>query len=64
MKNKIRVERAKRRMTQKELAKEVKASRQTIHQIESNKTDPKIGIAMRIARFFGLNVEDIFQDDE
>ena len=64
MKNTIRVERAKKRITQAELAKKVKSSRQNIHAIETEKSEPKTGLAMRIAKFFELEVHEIFQDDE
>jgi len=60
MKNTIRVERAKKRITQKELADEVNVTRQAIWAIENGKVDPKIGLVFRIARFFKLKIEDIF----
>ena len=64
MKNTIRVERAKKRITQAQLAKKVKTSRQNLHTIETEKSEPKTGLAMRIAKFFGLDVEEIFESDE
>jgi len=60
MKNTIRVERAKKRITQKELADELNVTRQAIWAIENGKVDPKIGLVFRIARFFKLKIEDIF----
>ena len=63
MKNTIRVERAKKRISQETLANAVKATRQSIHLIENGKTEPKLNLAVRISKFFGLNVEDVFETD-
>lgn len=63
MKNSINVERARIKMTQGELAKQVGTSRQTIHKIETDKTDPATSLAIRIARFFNTKVEDIFNTE-
>ncbi len=61
MDNNIRVERAKNKMTQAELAKKVKVSRQTIHSIETGKFVPSTVLALKIARFFGVKLENIFK---
>ena len=58
MDNTIRVERAKKRMTQVDLAQKVNVSRQTIHSIETGKFVPST--VLKIARFFKVNLEDIF----
>jgi len=63
MKNTIRVERAKKRISQEKLADAVSATRQSIHLIENGKTEPKLSLALRIARFFGLKIEDIFESE-
>ena len=47
-------------MTQEELAARVGVSRQTIIAIEKGKYNPSVGLAMRIARAFGVRVEDVF----
>ena len=47
-------------MTQKELAKLIGVSRQTIMAIESNKYPPSLEVAFRIARVFGTSIEDVF----
>lgn len=60
MKNNIRVARAERRMTQQELAEAVDVSRQTINAIESGKFVPSTVLALKIARTFGKQVEEIF----
>jgi putative transcriptional regulator len=53
-------------MTQEELAKRVGVTRQTIIAIEKGKYNPSVALAMRIARVFGLPVEEVFSlpDDE
>ena len=64
MKNSIRVERAKVRETQQDLADAIKVSRQSIFAIENNKYVPSTVLAMKIARHFGVKVEDIFTLEE
>lgn len=64
MKNNIRVERAKLRETQQELADAIQVSRQSIFAIENNKYVPSTVLAMKIARHFGMKVEDIFTLEE
>jgi putative transcriptional regulator len=63
MKNRIKVLRAERNMTQAERADEVQVSRQTINAIETGKFDPSLSLAFKISRLFELPVENIFQDD-
>lgn len=60
MKNKIRIERAVKDVTQAGLAELVGVTRQTIHSIESNKYIPSTVLALKIARIFDKPVEDIF----
>ena len=61
MENFIRVERAKKKITQAELAKKLNVSRQTIHAIETGKFIPSTVLALKIAKFFGVKVEDLFR---
>ncbi|HMG94583.1 MAG TPA: helix-turn-helix transcriptional regulator [Chryseolinea sp.] len=61
MKNRIKVLRAERNMTQEDLAIEVQVSRQTINAIEKGKFDPSLPLAFKISRLFELAIEDIFQ---
>jgi putative transcriptional regulator len=60
MKNTLRVERAILNITQAELAIQVGVSRQTINAIESNKYTPSTVLALKIARHFQKNLEEIF----
>ncbi len=64
MKNTLRVERAILNITQAELAEKINVSRQTINAIESNKYVPSTILALKIARVFKKNVEDIFLLEE
>ena len=60
MKNSIRVERAIKNITQADLANLIGVSRQTINTIESNRYVPSTVLALKIARVFGKQVEEIF----
>ncbi|HHP7242744.1 MAG TPA: helix-turn-helix transcriptional regulator [Cyclobacteriaceae bacterium] len=62
MKNRIKILRAARDMTQAQLAESLSVSRQTINAIEKGKFDPSLPLAFKIARLFGLTIEDIFED--
>ena len=60
MKNLIKVERARHRLTQGNLAEKLSVSRQTIHAIENNKFNPSVTLAIKMARFFNVTVEYLF----
>jgi putative transcriptional regulator len=60
VKNKIKIQRAIKNMTQEDLAKKVGVSRQTINAMEANKYVPSTVLAMKIAKVFSTSVEDIF----
>ena len=64
MKNRIRVERAERRMTQQQLAEAVGVSRQTVNAIEAGKFIPSALLALKIARVFEKPFEVVFQLEE
>lgn len=51
-------------MTQEELASKAGCTRQTIIAIEAGKYVPSLTLAFRIARVFGVDVEDVFQYEE
>ena len=51
-------------MTQQELANRVGVTRQTILAIEAGKYSPSLMLAFRIARVFGLRVEEVFEYQE
>ncbi|MCQ2303060.1 MAG: helix-turn-helix transcriptional regulator [Bacteroidales bacterium] len=66
MKNKLKVARAEMDITQGELAEKINVSRQTINAIESGKYVPSTVLALKMAKVFGKNVEEIFflEDDD
>lgn len=64
MKNRLRVLRAEKEMTQAQLAEETGVSRQTINAIEKGKFDPSLPLAFKISRLFRLAIEDIFEDED
>ncbi|WP_417784849.1 helix-turn-helix transcriptional regulator [Tenacibaculum sp.] len=64
MKNLIKVERARHNLTQGALAEKLGVSRQTIHAIETNKFNPSVTLAIKMARFFDVTVEYLFEIDE
>jgi putative transcriptional regulator len=64
MKNTIRVERARKDMTQQDLADSVQVSRQTINSIEAGKYVPSTVLALKIARVFEVALEAIFELEE
>lgn len=61
MKNFIKVERAKLNITQQELANAVHVSRQTINSIETQKYVPSTILSLKIAFFFKVTVEQLFE---
>ncbi|MGI6048546.1 MAG: helix-turn-helix transcriptional regulator [Petrimonas sp.] len=64
MKNSIKVERAKKNITQAQLAEMVKVSRQTINAIELGKYNPSTTLALKMAHVFGTSVNDVFELEE
>ncbi len=64
MTNSIKVERAKKNITQAELAENVNVSRQTINSIEIGKFVPSTMLALKIAKYFNTTVDEIFKLEE
>jgi len=63
MKNSIKVERAKKNITQEDLANSVSVSRQTINAVETGKFVPSTILALKIARYFQVPLESLFELD-
>lgn len=61
MKNTVKVERAKKDLTQQDLAVAIGVSRQTINAIEKNKYVPSTKLALKMAKLFGTSVEQLFE---
>ena len=64
MLNRLEEIRKQRSITQEELASALEVSRQTIGSLENGRYNPSIILAIKIARYFGLTVEDIFIYEE
>ena len=64
LKNRIRVQRAIKEVTQEEVATAVGVTRKTINTIERGKFTPSTTLAIRLARYFGVAVEELFLLDE
>jgi len=62
--NKIRVLRAEKDISQEVLAKGVGVSRQTINAIEGEDYSPSVLLALKIARYFGKPMEEVFYIEE
>lgn len=63
MKNRIRELREAFNLSQDELAKKLEVSRQTVNAIENDKYDPMLPLAFKVAKVFGLAIEEIFEPD-
>jgi len=63
MLNTIRELRAARGLSQAELAKAMKVSRQTINAIETERYTPSLPLALALARYFETTVEEVFHAD-
>lgn len=64
MKNRLAEIRKKRGINQEELATALKVTRQTIGSLENGRYNPSILLAFKIARFFGMSIEEIFIYEE
>jgi len=64
MKNLVKVERARHDLTQAQLAEKLGVTRQTIHAIEKNKFNPSVTLAIKMAHFFQVTVEYLFDIEE
>ena len=63
MRNRVRDLRTGRGMSQGQLASAVQVSRQTINSIEQERYTPSLPLALSLARFFGVTVEEMFDAD-
>ncbi|MES2558699.1 MAG: helix-turn-helix transcriptional regulator [Bacteroidota bacterium] len=61
MKNTIKVERAKKNITQEDLAKALEVSRQTINAVETGKFVPSTLLALKLSAYFKLTVNQLFE---
>ena len=64
MKNNLKVERAIKDVTQAELAEIIDVSRQTINAVEKNRYVPSTVLALKLSKYFGKSVNEIFELEE
>lgn len=64
LKNKIEEIRKERGILQEEFAKSMGVSRQTISSLENGRYNPSILLAYKIAKFFGMTIEEVFVFEE
>lgn len=64
MKNRLEEMRKEKGIKQEELADALEVSRQTIGSLENGRYNPSILLAFKIAKFFGVTIEDIFIYEE
>ena len=63
MKNRLRELRAAKQWSQGDLAEQLGVSRQTVNAIETEKYDPSLPLAFKIARLFRKTIEDVFVEN-
>jgi putative transcriptional regulator len=64
MKNNLRELRTTKNWSQADVATKLDVSRQTVNAIETGRYDPSLPLAFKIARLFGLHIEDIFLPEQ
>lgn len=64
MKNRIETIRKDRGILQDEMAKAMGVSRQTISSLENGRYNPSIMLAYKIAKYFGMTIEEVFVFEE
>jgi putative transcriptional regulator len=64
VKNRLKVLRAERDWSQADLATRLGVSRQAVNAVETGKYDPSLPLAFKLARVFGMSIEEIFEDEE
>ena len=63
MKGKMRELREAKQWSQSELAEKLGVSRQTVNAIETEKYDPSLPLAFKVARLFKMRIEEVFEPD-
>ena len=64
MKNRLEELRRARGIRQEDVAQALGVSRQTVISLEKGKYNPSLALAFRLSRFFGLPIEEIFDDSD
>ena len=64
MKNRLEALRREKGIRQEDLAQALNVSRQTIISLEKGKYNPSLALAFKLARYFALPIEEIFDDSD
>jgi putative transcriptional regulator len=64
IRNDVKERRLERGLSQAELAKEMRVSRQTINSIETGRYIPSLPLALALGRFFGVPIEEMFDAND
>ena len=64
MKNRLRELRAAKEWSQSDLADKLGVSRQTVNAIETEKYDPSLPLAFKVAKLFKKSIEEVFEMDK
>ena len=64
MKNRLEELRKQRGVRQEDLAQALGVSRQTVISLEKGKYNPSLALAFKLARVFGMPIEEIFDDSD
>ena len=64
MKNQLEELRRQHAIRQEDLAQALGVSRQTVISLEKGKYNPSLALALKLARYFNLSIEDIFDDSD
>lgn len=64
MKNQLEELRRQHAIRQEDLAQALGVSRQTVISLEKGKYNPSLALAFKLARYFNLSIEDVFDDSD
>ena len=64
MKNRLEMLRKEKGIRQEDLAQALGVSRQTVISLEKGKYNPSLALAFRLARYFAMPIEEIFDDSD
>lgn len=64
MKNRLEALRKEKGVRQEDLAQALGVSRQTVISLEKGKYNPSLSLAFKLARYFGMPIEAIFDDSD
>ena len=64
MKNRLEALRKEKGVRQEDLAQALGVSRQTVISLEKGKYNPSLSLAFKLARYFGMPIEAVFDDSD